>query len=170
MKFDIDLLSNQRKPMNKSKNTYFSLLILFNIIFQSPNAHATRVEKLTTEEFGKKLPALIEDIKTTAAYSWGVVGTPAATSPAENAARILYKNADEKTILNLLPSATLEGQMYLMCILRKKYPSFYKVTKKKIVFTQMDEVSIFTGDILSKKSVFNVIRQIEKYNCSALDW
>lgn len=158
------------KPSRTSSISILSLLLIFlNLIFNSPTVLAHGVEKLTNEEFEKKLPSLTIDIKNANTYSWGVVGTPSAMTRAENAARILHSNADKNTLSSLLNGATTEGQMYVLCVLKRKYPFQYLKEIKKINY-ETGQVSIFTGSVLSKSSAKNILKQIEKYKCSPLDW
>ena len=154
------------------KNYQINIISLFLIILinVSPlNTFASTVEQYTVNNVAQDLSISISDVKTATTYSWGVVGTPSKATPAENAARVLFKNANEKTLTDLRNGATTEGQMYVLCVLKRKYPKIYRKEIMKTDYSS-SQVSIFTGSILSRTSAKNILRQIEKHNCSALSW
>ena len=109
----------------------------------------------------------VDDIKTANAYSWGLVGTPSTQSSAEKAARVLFKDATDKVILEVASSATLEGKMYVLCVLKRRGSAFYAQVKDTID-VKNSQVTVFSGSVLSKAQAAAVVEQIEKFNCDHL--
>ena len=103
-------------------------------------------------------------------YSWGAVGTPAVESAGELAARSLARNHSSADVIKLIPDAKPEGKLYLLCVLRKIGPQDYAKAKALAGFTKETKVSTFSGNVLTSESAFEVLRQIETSNCSALSW
>lgn len=109
----------------------------------------------------------VDDIKTANAYSWGLVGTPSTQSSAEKAARVLFKDATDNVILEVASNATLEGKMYVLCVLKRRGSAFYAQVKNSIDIKN-SQVTVFSGSVLSKASTAAVVEQIEKFNCDHL--
>jgi hypothetical protein len=109
----------------------------------------------------------VDDVKTASAYSWGLVGTPSTQSSAEKAARVLFKNASDEVIYEVANNATLEGKMYVLCLMKRRGSSFYAQVKNSID-VKNSQVTVFSGSVLSKAPTEVIIGQIEKFNCDHL--
>jgi hypothetical protein len=147
------------------KKIYQCLFISFFCTVASADGNL----KINPKDVEQQLPQLTQDIQIATAYSWGVVGTPSAPSTAEIAARKLYKYASAEYIYAQSDGGSIEGQMYLLCLLKKKNQLLYKQAKAKLD-VQKTEVTVFSGSVLSKAPTSTILSQIEKFNCSALDW
>lgn len=110
------------------------------------------------------------DIQNATQYSWGAVGTPAAESAGELAARELARGFSPADVIKLIPAARPEGKLYLLCVLRKIAPRDYAKAKALAAFTNESRVSTFTGNVLTSESASAVLLQIEATNCGALNW
>jgi hypothetical protein len=103
-------------------------------------------------------------------YAWGMVGTPGAVSVEESSARELAKGWSPDRIARVMADANPEGQLYLLCILRRNDPSAYAVAKAKAGFKADQQVSVFAGNVLRKVPVSEVTNQIEANACEPLSW
>ena len=78
-----------------------------------------------------------------------------------------YSSAD---VIELISDVKPERKLYLLCVLRKIGPQDYAKSKALAGLTKETEVSTFSGNVLTSESAFEVLRQIETSNCSALSW
>lgn len=102
-------------------------------------------------------------------YSWGKVGVPANSSKEELAAREIYKLGNAMQVYEMLDKANDEGKMYLLCILKKKNQEKYAKAVTAIK-NKNELISVFSGDVLQKIPMSNVIKQISDHSCDPLDW
>lgn len=103
-------------------------------------------------------------------YAWGAVGMPAAVSPEEWAARDAYRRASVVQLMDGLSQATSEGQLYLLCILRKRDPVRYAQARSRLRLAAGLEVSTFEGNVLRRERAADILAQFERTGCAPLDW
>ena len=114
-----------------------------------------------------ELPAAIAHARF---YAWGVVGTPGQISEEEQAARAIARDWSSQKLVASIPQANAEGRLYLLCVLRRKFPTDYPKAKSLAGFSAGQRVSIFSGSVLQKVEAEDLIRQLEASHCAPLGW
>lgn len=116
---------------------------------------------------------LMNKIATANYYSWGMVGTPAKISDAENATRQLRKitNADQIYTYLLKSSnkdkVSVEGKLYMVCALASMDIKIFSRAVAELKINDQ-EMSVLKGDILSKVSTNKILNQIQRDSCEIL--
>ena len=103
-------------------------------------------------------------------YAWGHVGTPAAPTAAESAARGIAGQVTAPQLEAALSSATTAGRLYLLCLLVRADPGRFRVQKAALLAGTEKTVSTFTGNVLSMQPVDGLLADIETSRCSPLNW
>lgn len=119
---------------------------------------------------GAPSPSLGNELAQARFYAWGMVGTPGAVSPEEMSARDLATRWSGAQIARAIDAANPEGRLYLLCVLRRQHPTLYPKARSQAAFTSDQQVSVFSGNVLQKVPVDQVLRQIEAGNCEPLSW
>jgi len=99
-----------------------------------------------------------------------MVGTPGQISEEELAARIVAKEWSSGQVVASILHANLEGRIYLLCIMQRKFPSDYARAKSLAGLSAGQRVSIFSGSVLRKVDAGDLIRQLEASHCAPLGW
>ncbi len=103
-------------------------------------------------------------------YTWGLVGTPGAISSEEAAARELARHWNAAQLLAALPAASVEGRLYLLCIVNRLHPARYAQAKQAADLSPTQQASIFSGSVLRRVPAQDVIQQFERSRCEPLAW
>lgn len=69
-----------------------------------------------------------------------------------------------------MSDANAEGRLYLLCVLRRNFPASYESAKVQAGFAADQKISVFSGNVLRKVLVSDVVRQIEASACEPLSW
>ena len=116
---------------------------------------------------------LMNKIATANYYSWGMVGTPAKISDAENATRQLRKITNPDQIYNYLlkssnkDKVSVEGKLYMVCALASMDIKLFERAVAELKINDQD-MSVLKGDILSKVSTNKILNQIQRDRCEIL--
>lgn len=103
-------------------------------------------------------------------YAWGSVGTPAEVSQEERLARAVHRDWRPADIAAARPRANIEGQLYLLCVLRRQDQPTFNRAKAALGWKADATVTTFTGDVLRQEPAAAALGQIERHGCSGLDW
>ncbi|OWQ91902.1 hypothetical protein CDN99_05915 [Roseateles aquatilis] len=99
-----------------------------------------------------------------------MVGTPGAISEEENAARKVFRDWSRNEVFRALPTANPEGKLYLLCVVRRRFPDRYAEAKALAGLAQDQQVSVFSGSVLRKVLASDLIGQFERSACEPLSW
>ena len=116
---------------------------------------------------------LMNKIATATYYSWGMVGTPAKISDAENATRRLRQITDADQIYHYLlktshkDKVSIEGKLYMVCALASMDIKIFSRALSQLNINDK-EISVLKGDILSKVSTNKILNQIQRDRCEIL--
>ena len=116
---------------------------------------------------------LMNKIATATYYSWGMVGTPAKISDAENATRQLRKSTNADQIYTYLlkssnkDKVSVEGKLYMVCTLASMDIKIFSRAVAELKINDQ-EMSVLKGDILSKVSTNKILNQIQRDSCEIL--
>ncbi|MDB5851709.1 MAG: hypothetical protein JWP29_5461, partial [Rhodoferax sp.] len=111
----------------------------------------------------------LSTIGTAKTYAWGLVGTPAKVTDTELAARMLFQKATPGDLSQAIGTASNEGKMYLLCIIKRTDDKLFTKLTANNKFDQ-ERISSFHGDVLKTTDAQRIVDQIKKSNCDPLGW